>query len=730
MSASGTMSLKQSRAPVDDVDVDMQEIVLPSKYDAYYEPDIDEETQLPITRLPYDEGPVPNDDPDWLKHGRHLDLSIDRANSTGVVYLSGNGPSKTRKTSKALVKASSEVFPFQLEPLVDNSEEKQTFLNGLYDDFEPLLKNRAYKTYSDDDMEIGVVNVIETERERKTETLRILATSMIERTKQLVSAKIDQESTDTIVFSYEEALNMLNLLNALYFAKEDERIVLLQMWVNRADLQPTDSLVSAAMEGGQPYKNIAFWSGYLQKLVMRGYFEQAVSSIEESGYKAWQLTDVNTYNLANLVIDLLSSYDSVAFSYDSKAFLHWKAEAVNLRESSAALSYENAEISIALKEVVSCLSGYSQTIRQCTTSWYECFLAHYMYQLPAADQVQKYLKVSVDAFPVDAVCSWESGCLDLFDAKYLRVVTALESLDKSMATYAAVLMDAAGLLKQYSEVSDTVSVDTAIDKMIQDLALSYLTEKPMFATGTGILVTTGDPGARQILSEMLPTYQVENNDDFEWCLSICAKLKLPQTAVSIYNIQGEELLNLGYEYESLECFSEAGNPGKVVETMWKLFENLLLGGEYQDETLNGKIDHNEFEDSPILRQALAPYALLREVIQSIGKNEPPFDQLISLLQFKYLPAYYKPALLVKLLSYFNTGTFTLGQLIEIIKILDAYEVQISNDPETVGKTERIYSAAAKNNATAKDLPATAHQLIFKVRKAISFEISFKFLYET
>ncbi|VEU23264.1 DEKNAAC104391, partial [Brettanomyces naardenensis] len=749
---------KSSTVATKELDEDelMKGIVIPSKYDKLEEPldegfQIDDKTLLPITKLPYPEGPIESGNPEWLKNGRHLDLSVDKAGNSGVLYLSAKREGEVDE--KAIVGASNtKIYPFELDPTTDRSSERVEFLNRLYEDFEPLLKNKTYKTYSeeDDDMNIGVLSIIEKHKEEKKTFLRSLTTNTIENLKDLISLKMkemagneDDEANFTNIFNYEEVLNVLNLLNALKFAREDERIILLQMWVNRASLQPEESTVAEAMdnEDGKPYRNIIFWSGYMKKLILRGYFDQALSALDESGYGELEGTDKNLFDLITDFGTLMANYDAVTFSHDLKAFIEWKKGVVNVRDRAQTLHYKNIEISVELQEIISLMSGLEKTVEASCSSWYEFVLARFMYGMPSMKLMDGYVEAAEAAFPINSVYSWETICLDLFRSKYLKVITSLEVVDRSIATYIAVLLSADGLLAQYSELmkEEGEDIGTTIDKMLGDLALAYLTDQELFPIGVGILVTSGDSKSREILSQMLPTFQIENNDDFEWCLSVCAKLKLPQTAIRIYNIQGEALLNRGYEYESLECFAEAGNPTKVVESVWKIFENLLLDGDYEDNLLNERIDRNDIE-SPILRQALAPLALLREIVLNKDSSKPPFDKLINLLEFKYLPAYYKPVLLLLILPYFNTGTFSLEQLIEIIKILNSYEKQLKKDDEAFENSSEMYSLAIERGKDTKsedefdwrnrnELPKNCGELIFEMRKMISFEVSFKFLEE-
>jgi len=752
----------------DDGDLDMEEIALPAKYSKTYgNVIIGDRTKLPIKEALHGEVDTESNS-NWLKEGRHLDMAADKTGNNGIVYVSATPDTSVANNDKKYDQTETtdiidkkadrietkdnedtKLYPLEFVSSEDTSPDRIRFVTGLYNDFEDLLKNSAFKTYISDTNDFGVPSLMKTERKERTDRLKWLLTNLIKSLKELMSSTIKSDAqNDSKAVKYEELINILNLLHATKFSEPDESIILFQMWVNRADIQPDDQLVSDMENAshGTLYKNMNFWSKYLKTMIFRGYFAQAISAIDESGYENFEQTDPDLYALVKHLKSLIASYDPMKFSQYLKAFMAWKQRAANLREAAIKLTFKNVEIGSQLVDIVASISGVDSALRKNCGRWYEYFLLEYMFEMPSMKKISEYVDKAQKSFSVDTVYSWETICLNIFSEQYLKAISALETLDRSVSTYTAILLSASGLLKSYSNISlhgkDIKSgeeeIQTSIDQMIEDLALSYLSSKELFSTGTGILILTDDSKARKILSEMLPNYKIESNDDFEWCLSICAKLMLPMTAKQIYNTQGEILLDNGYEYESLCCFSEAGNTKKVVSSVWQIFENLLLGGNLVDTLLNEKIDKDEI-DSPILRQALSPLALLRNILSTEGKTIP-FEKFVELIQFRYLPAHYKAVLLLLLLPYFNTNTFSLDQLIKIIEILNVYEKQINDDTQCAELSGQSYDVAVSRKDVGaskgtydwrnlEKLPSDSMALILEIRKLIAFEISFKFLEE-
>lgn len=751
------------KSEIEEKDVDMVKgIQLPIKYQK--EPGISDETlidtisNLPIRQLTVDDSKPVKAKPEWLENGRHLDLTLNRANGIGALYISAN-PNVTSSSPKVLKngiklltddsKVNTAVYEFALGPNIDKSSERISLLNHTYKNFEELLRRRAYKHFLafDEEPAIGISD--SALKNRKKDDLRSTISDLIESYTKFIDSKLndDEKCNDPYLFNYEETLNILNLLTAIKFSKNDEHIILLQMWVNRADIKPDDELIARIknVDSSTLHADVEFWASYIKTLVFRGYFNEAMEAIENSGFEQYKEDDPLLYEMISKLKDALANYDTMSFSKDLDQFLLWKQSMAALKDDCFSANFKNNEVASAIIDIICSMSGENDNLQGNCNNWFEYLLASFMFVLPSLQKLPDYMEDAQKLFPITKANTWEQTCTDIIYGKYLNVLSALETLDRSVATYVAIMLSASGLLDSYKEIDDgqskSKSVVSMIDGMIRQLALEYLTTYEFFAIGTGILIITDDSKARQILTQMLPTYQIKSGDDFEWCLSICAKLRLPGTATEIYDIQGENLLNAGFEYESLCCFAEADNPAKVVDTVWKIFENLLVDGGYSDDLLNEKIDSGDFT-SPILLQSLAPVAILRQVLKS-EEGKLPFDKVAELLEFRYLPPYYKIIILLMLIPYFNTDTFNLDDLMEIIKILNIYEKQLQTVPNCKEYSQQMLDMALEQTRNVqhddsgtfdwrnkKDLPDSCEKLILEMRKLLSFEISFKFLEES
>lgn len=733
---------------------DDAELADDDKDEEFYDMEIDEKTSLPIRRLNYEENVKSR-----LGKGEHLKFAISSKTEEGMLFVTesedkGAGKSRSKGNSE---KGKTELFPFELIPQLDQSSEYRSFLNNLYKDFEPLLKNKKYKHYlepeNDEYMQIGVVSTIKHNREERQLFLRKLMSFTLSYLQTLIKEKMNSDFgnfSDQWVVNYEEIINVLYLLNALHFGNDDESIVLFQQWIERIDIQPDDELLASVFQGSdKPYQNPAFWSVYVKKLLLRCSFSQLVNDLKVSQYEELKDSDSELFLLIEDLISLIESYDPVLFSSDVSAFLRWKKVAVELREAANNVNAKNVMIHSELLELLSILAGSSQTIDDSSSSWYECFLGHFLYQMPSKKLIPEYIEnaLQIDTYekPLDGIESWDSICVELFRGKYLTVIASLEALDKSIGTFIAVLVEAAGLLDRYSKdidaddvIDKTIAsrgISSNIDRMVEDLALTYLNSQELFAIGVGILVSVGSSKSREILSEMLPTYEIKDSDDFEWVLSICSRLKLTQTLRTIQQMQGERFYEKQLIPNALSCFAESGLPDKVVSTVWRLFEDALLNGGLDAGLAAQLFDSDLSKSNTILRQSLSPLYALHQVLRQDGPDDHArwFHRLHALLEFAYLPGRYKCGLLLLVFDNLNKGVFDMENLVALIESINGYEKDLHRDAELLYKSTLFYTLLVDSRPAPSETaayPTTLAELLFSVRRGIAMDVSFTFLDNT
>lgn len=712
----------------------------------FYDVDIDEKTNLPIRKLKYDEN-----EKSVVSKGEHLNFTLSNKNEQGVLFVTQ--PEDTLKNKTNSDKDKTELFPFDLLPQLDKSSEYREFLNILYKEFEPLLLNKQYKHYleleDDEYSKIGVLSTIQQEREERQIFLRKLMSSMLSNLKNLINVKMSTafaDSNDQWVVNDEQIINVLYLLNALNFGDNNETIVLFQQWIERIDIQPDNELLELVFkDSDKPYQNFSFWSVYVKKFLLRGSFLDLINDLKASQYEELQETDVALFQLIEDFKNLLESYNPVTFSSDLSAFLQWKKVAVALKETANGMFTNNGIIHGEILELLHILSGSTNTIDNSSTTWYENFMGHLLYQMPSKKLIKEYITNALDndnyEKPLPGIGTWDSICVDLFKGKYLSVIASIEALDKSIGTFLAVLMEASGLLSGYSKelsnddiIKKTVAsngISNNIDRMVEDLALTYLNNQDLFPIGVGILVSTGSNKSREIISELLPTYDIKDSDDFEWVLSICSKLKLTQTMKTIQQIQGEKFYEKQLIPNALCCFAESNSPEKVVSTVWRLFEDALLNQGLNQELAVQLFETDISKDNAILRQSLSPLYILNEILKPHQPHDEFwFNRLIGLFEFKYLPAYYKCGLIMIIYDNLNKNVFNLDNLVRMIENLNIYEKHISKDEELKSKSSSMYDLLLKSRGSGSVIyPDTLSSLLFNVRRGIAMDVSFTFLDE-
>lgn len=724
-------------------DKSVNEDIKMENFDNLYVPDIDEKTNLPIRPLPYQDTPKFKTDLSWLKNGRHVDFTFGN-DMNGYLFLNSNDNNAKGENTKS--GGSIKLYPFESIPDVDHSAEYINFIRQVFDKFSPLLANNLYKCFRNDDTQLGVISLIKDNKSMSK--LREIMTFFLSYIDELIKQK---SLDDPFIINYANCLNVLNLLYAVLFSDDDESIPAFQQWIQFADVQPEEGLLEAAIgEEDKPYKNHQFWSVYVKKLLTHGMFSLLLSDLASSQYEETRDSDPELFQLIKNFTALISSYDPVSFSRDLSLFVQWKTVSVNLRESAAYLVVNNQPIATEIYELLGILSGLPQTIMENCDSWYECFVSQFLYEMPSKDKIAGYLKKSYsdENFEPMDINTWDYICIDVLQGNYLKVLSALETSDKSIATFMAIILEASGVLNKYvqdipsSDIAEKINtektISDSIDAMVNDLATTYLGYNDFFDIGVGILMKIKTPNKQEILAQLLPTYKIKNTEDFEWVISICMSFKLSDTLESIFKIQGQFLFEMGYLYEAIHCFAEAGSPEHVLNLSWKIFEMMLVDGDLKDSILIKKMINNEIQN-PMLRNALAPlmslYEILRDDVADIDILW--FKRCINLLNFRYMPTFYKPALFLFVYLSLEKLDISTDDLLDIIVSLDKYENQLVGDFQLHEKCDLLYELLisrtdkrannSRLNWADAEIPITCDSLVQKTRKLIALELGDRFL---
>lgn len=655
----------------------------------------------------------------------------------------------------------------------DFSNAQSQYITQLYKIVEDLANNNVTQIDLDDtDEPLGVVTLakdigINSDREYKIAKInegfaKVLDSfyAFYDNVKELVD---DQEAE-----LYEDLLALLGCIQANAFAvSERQKPELILNWVNRYDPKPDNEFIDAVMyETPKPYLHGLFWNVYLGDLITRGMFPLAVLSLQNSKYEELQETSPDLFDIISDLITVLDSYTSMALKGQ---FAEWKLTVCGYRDNfkkQKALITDVAHITIAsqIHDLLCVLSGLPKTIGLFVTTWYEMYGALALYQVRDDPSVyEEYYKLAISEKGLNLSSDLEQSFCDLLSQKYLRVILAIDGYDSPTAAYVSKLFELKGLLTSYYDkvatellVSGTYSHRLVSDYLLTRHAYECFEVHLLVPVGVGLLlnpvITLSTDSAqrnRQVLSEFLPHYECFTNDDLEWALTVCAKLHLTDTVKKLYMKQGDKSLKEGHIFEALNmlvnCYddattSEGGSEAmtKVHHIAWELlFQDALLNSSpVPDELIQNVITNQtdpEFEIHPVIRQCLAPYAVLVEYLSNI-ENPNQFSKNLSrlfhLLRFKYLPQKFFPLLLAQFLPFFKGDRFKLPDLIVIIELLDSYEL-LGKESDDV---DELYDYAIETvpevpldwrnelKAQGSEIPTSVKSLIKELRERIVAKI--------
>lgn len=707
--------------------------------------DVDEVSGVQMIR--FDEAPIPYGCvDDWRQTSRILKFKLNPNGIDGIGFISQDPHSE--KTIKVYPQET-KIYTIET-PFFTNSDLYVEFVSNLYSIYEALGDEKNYS--------VPTIGLVKRDAQREhNEVLNKAFGMVVKEVESYIESKRLNNEDESSIFELEECLNIINCLKALYFSTPEELPKLICEWVNKADPQPDLELTESIMSFEKPYKHPFFWK-FIKKLTLRGLYLNAANALRESKFEELQSIDLNLYNLISDSINLLESYPENS-SID--IFKQWRLIAIKASSNASIRNDNDLELSNNIRSFLNILSGNKEEILNSSESWYESILALIYYDIPSSEFLQDYFELSISKNLPNDLIIWESACLNIFENKFLVMLRSIGSFNVTIAAYVSVLCEAKGLLKSYS-LKDEVNIDEDLfsndkfsSRLLYSHALDCLSISKLIPVGIGILATSKHPLSRSVIAEYLPRYEFKTNDDIEWALTICAKLKLPQISNAIYRIAGQKSLSNGFLLESLTFFSKAGEIGIIKYHCWNIFENsLMLGKSINDLVINSIVDDSiliskdiEISISPIIRQFLSPYAILYKFwkYQEDGDLKNSFKNLILLLKFKYLPKKLFGILIFLTLPFliFNSNLRILNtnELILIINILDEFESQektVKNEKLLIESNDfyKYYIEKSEKSELLKlfqlkeiKYPKDLDELFLIVRKRINYEISKTFLFE-
>ncbi|ODV97160.1 hypothetical protein PACTADRAFT_48909 [Pachysolen tannophilus NRRL Y-2460] len=738
--------------------------------------ELDPVSNVPIKRLidaPIPVGGVDN----WLKTGRDLKFELNPVDNSGIAYISSN-PNVDK--SKKCFPEESKLYPFQLtDSMNDNSDEFFNFLKNCFKNFEELIKNKDYHNFLGQNKEVQFGVIIEEDIETKNARLeerQLILNGIMSRLSSDLDNLINQKSLKIEEQQDSEAshnlaqlvdiMHITNLIHAIYFSKPSEKIGLLTIWINKIEIEPSVEVLKEIMSFEKPYKNPLLWNYYIKKLVSRGLFQQAINTLKESKFEELEQNENDLFLVIEDLISILNSYQT-QFGTENFEFIEWKQKCCEFRDNFVNVKVketENLVIKDNIHELLVIMTGLQSAIIKNSTSWYECFVTKYLFELPSETLISQYLYTSLENFPINETVSdtWSQCCLDLIKGNYLNLIRKIENLDKSIVAYLSILLEAKGLYGDYDfilsmqEEFDNLGLNEAKESqtiselLLNDHALECLCHRDLTPVGIGILMCLNSAKSRLIISQYLPHYECKTNDDLEWCMSICAKLSLGSTASSVLKVNASKLFTQGNLFESLVLFAKSGDLKVLKDKCWLILENSLVkNASVKDDLINSLIlSDKKFQDIDFpanLRQCLAPYALFLLFLQKKNKkiikrenqdyynkslvSQEDFIKIIELIE-NFEDNFVD---LIKQFKKKNPVNLTQKEKNLIIQFDDCqslYEFAVCDETlSKISNSEKDWRLILLEtlNDQHKKFPETLEELILLYRKCINRELSYAFL---
>lgn len=596
-----------------------------------------------------------------------LPLKNDQTGNNAKAHLKFKlGPCATNNIAFITGANQSKIFPVKL-PRVDTTNEYFNYILKLYEIYDSLGEHKTFCIPT-----MGLIN--SDFIKEHSQIVNLALDTLVGELEILIDSIKDQESLLPRYLELEDTLTILNCLRLTYFTNEkineiDNRPLFLERlinWVNRSDGQPNDEYVESIFSENTGNSKIfqmgQFWK-LINKLLNRGLFTQAIGCLERSGIlNHLAETSETALNVVKDFIELIKQYPMDSMNI----FREWKNLTLELLETFAASG--DMEIDFELKEFIQdslqLISGNKDKILQYSDTWCESISGLMLFYIPSYELLNEYLELSIRANPINITNIWEKNCLDILNGNIHMILPDLESLDTCTASFIACLVEAKGLLENFSfNKMDEMEEDSDVEEenenksiasyMLLNFAfeLSTFENKKLWPICIGLISKIPNLTNRKrkmIIADLLLHYPFKTNDDIEWMFSVCAEWKLSDVSRSIYTMLGSTMLNEGKTIEAMSNYSKAGKFQLLKDYSWILLEASLINkGPLDDEILNAIVSNNRQIAPDIIenlvtdsmRQVLSPYAVLYQYyhLKSMGENDKAFQILIELITFPYLP---------------------------------------------------------------------------------------------
>ncbi|KAH7604409.1 Nup85 Nucleoporin [Nakaseomyces glabratus] len=597
------------------------------------------------------------------------------SHNSPLVFKLGNGANENIMHVKSQKDVN--LYPVPLSTS-DFSENFINYICNLFDIYQDLGSHRIFSR--------PTIGVISSDYELEhTRVVNMALDSMIIELEILIASYDKLENANIArILELEQCLVILQCLRTFQFIDSiNDRATFfdsLLKWTNRTDGEPKVEYIQSIFgqsDSSQVFFTEPFWK-LVYQLLLRGLTEQAINTLEKSELAKYLKENCETTStIFEDFIQLVKNYPLESEEH----FREWKSFALELQQN-----FEDADTKIPvplrknLLDAISITAGNRDKILQHSSFWYESLTGFLLYYIPSEELIQEYVGLAVSKTPIDVTNPWETACLKILQNDIFPVLPILESLDNCTASFSAALCESKGLLidrytiLEENSGSDDIEIDDIFSQrngmasfLLNNFALELcsMKMKTLWPVAIGLISLSpyNTPSSKKsTIAELIPHYPFETNDDIEWALSVCAKWRLPDIAKEIYTTLGNQMLDNGNTVEAIANFSKAGQYELVKHYSWLLFENAAFQGKpMEDEVLSAIVD-GDFNTSELIpdevlnkvvtnamRQSLSPYAVLSQFFSNVENERwsKALQQLMSLIEFEYLPKKYTVLLIVK-----------------------------------------------------------------------------------
>lgn len=477
-----------------------------------------------------------------------------------------------------------------------------------------------------------------------------------------------------------DANNIIRCFQAVCFQADNRNKIAkpFMNWVNFANVNPATEMLAEIMTSSSPLQHPMFWK-CVSGLVLRNLFDLAIQSFQAV---LPSINDGQASLCIQQIIRLLQTYDCES---EPHIFRSWKDNVFHAVQSASRIG--DLELRHNISGLLRILSGDQNTILGISSSWFEAIAAFFCYIDPTILRLEEFYELAVDQLPVDVTVAWEDGCSAVITRQYFLAIEKIESLDPFAATVICESCEAKGLMDSYADNSFT----DVRNWLLINFAKLCIADPELPGVGIDLLQLIQTAEAREIFAEFIPRVDFKNPDDVSLAIHAAHAFELPETARILNKITAKKMEAQGSFVEALIHFETCKDTKALVHVAWKLFEEVLISGELSDNfVLNDAVNNTlDFEISPTVRNALAPYAVLAKTFEYINTNasSQAARHVAALFKFPYMPVKYLGLLFMlagRLLERSQPRVFNTSELVLMMKALDKWEDDSNKKQRQIG----------------------------------------------